>query len=145
MNQALQEAFRHHTWATKHLLIFCQGDAGRFFASRHAEATEVPPGGLSIEQLMASTTGTHGNILDTFGHIIHSDAAYLRALGGGNPGWSSNENPVDLEELEARVDDLAQQWERLLAEPVDTERRVVVNQGAEEVRAGLFDGGLASR
>jgi uncharacterized damage-inducible protein DinB len=62
VNGALLEAFRHNAWATKQLLEFCRD--------------------LSVEQLTAPGIGTYAGILETFNHIVLSDARYLRRLAG---------------------------------------------------------------
>jgi hypothetical protein len=45
---------------------------------------------------------------------------------------------AELDELAARAEEAGQRWERLLSEPVDPERVVVVDDGALEVRAGVI-------
>jgi uncharacterized damage-inducible protein DinB len=118
MNEALLEAFRHNSWATRELLGVCPD--------------------LSEEQLTTPAAGTFGSILETFNHIVRSDAAYVRRLLGSGPAWLDQDESADLAELGTRVDETAQLWERLLAEPVDAERVIVVDEGANEVRAGVF-------
>lgn len=116
MNEALIEAFRHNSWATKQLLEFCRG--------------------LSEEQLRSPATGTFGGILATFSHIVRSDGAYLRRLAGSGPAWVDGDDSADLDQLEARVEETGQLWEQFLSEPVDAERVIIVDEGANEVRAG---------
>jgi uncharacterized damage-inducible protein DinB len=118
MNEALLEAFRHNGWATRQLLAFCRG--------------------LSGEQLTSSSAGNFGSILATFNHIVLSDGGYLRRLAGSAPAWVGGNESADLDQLEAWVEETEQLWERLLSEPVDAERVIVVDQGANEVRAGVF-------
>ena len=118
MNEALLEAFRHNSWATRQLLQFCRG--------------------LSDEQLSAPATGTFGGILATFNHIVRSDASYARRLAGAGAAWLDGDQSADLEQLEAWVDEAAQLWEQFLSEPVDAERVIIVDRGASEVRAGIF-------
>ena len=112
---ALLESFRHNAWATRHLLAFCR---------------DLPPG-----QLATGAPGTYGSILATFNHIIASDASYLRRLAGDGPDWADSS---DLDELAARVEELAGRWEGYLGRPDDGERVLVVDNGANEVRAGVF-------
>jgi uncharacterized damage-inducible protein DinB len=45
---------------------------------------------------------------------------------------------ADLHELAAWAEEAGQLWERLLSEPVDAERVLVVDDGALEVRAGVI-------
>jgi uncharacterized damage-inducible protein DinB len=117
-NDVLQDTVRHHTWANQRLVASC----------REAELTE--------EQLTAPGTGTFGGILATLEHIVTCDAAYLRRLFGTAPS-PRDENP-DLAGLERRAQDNEKLWERLLAGPIDVERMIVVDEGALEVRAGIF-------
>lgn len=118
MNEALLEAFRHNAWATKQLLAFCRG--------------------LSEEQLTSSGTGTFGGILATFNHLVLSDARYLLRLAGSAPAWVGRNERADLDQLKARVEETEQLWEQLLSKPVDAERVIIVDQGANQVRAGVF-------
>jgi uncharacterized damage-inducible protein DinB len=118
VNGALLEAFRHNSWATRQLLAFCRD--------------------LSEEQLAASATGTYGSMRATFNHLVFSDGRYLLRLAGGAPPWVDRPDDADLDELAARAEEAGQLWERLLSEPVDAERVVVVDDGALEVRAGVI-------
>jgi uncharacterized damage-inducible protein DinB len=117
VNEALLEAFRHNAWATKHLLASCRG--------------------LSEEQLGTPATGSYGGILATFNHLVLSDGRYLLRLAGSAPAWAvDRDESADLDQLEARVEETAQLWEKFLSEPVDAERVIIVDEGANEVRAG---------
>ena len=118
MNGALLEAFRHNSWATRQLLASCRD--------------------LSEEQLVASATGTYGSIRATFSHLVLSDGRYLRRLAGAAPAWVDRPEDAVLDELAAWAEEVGQLWERLLSEPVDPERVVVVDDGALEVRAGII-------
>jgi uncharacterized damage-inducible protein DinB len=118
-NGVLLEAFRHNAWATRQLLAFCQK--------------------LSKEQLTAPATGTYGDILTTFNHLIGAEARYLRAPAGTTPPWALNhEDTEDLDQLDARVEETEQLWERFLSSPVDGERVLAVDDGANEVRAAVI-------
>ena len=90
------------------------------------------------EQLAASATGTYGGIRATFNHLVLADGRYLRRLAGGAPAWVDRPDEAELDELAVRTEEAGQQWERLLSEPVDAERVVVVDDGALEVRAGVI-------
>jgi uncharacterized damage-inducible protein DinB len=119
VNEALLEAFRHNAWATKHLLASCRG--------------------FSEEQLGTPATGSYGGILATFNHLVLSDARYLLRLAGSAPAWAvDGDESADLDQLEARVEETEQLWEKFLSEPVDAERVIIVDEGANEVRAGVF-------
>lgn len=118
VNEALLEAFRHNGWATRQLLAFCRG--------------------LSEEQLTSPSAGGYGSILATFSHIVLADAGYLGRLGGRAPAWLGSSEGADVDQLEDWVEETEQLWEQLLSEPVDAERLIVVDNGANEVRAGVF-------
>ncbi|MBI5879856.1 MAG: DUF664 domain-containing protein [Chloroflexi bacterium] len=119
MNEALLDAFHHNSWATRQLLAACRG--------------------LSMEQLASSATGSYGSILDTFNHIIGADAWYLSLLSGSGPEWArKREKSADLDQLEARVEETAQNWERFLAEPINTERVLILDEGKYETYPGVI-------
>jgi uncharacterized damage-inducible protein DinB len=119
VNELLLEAFRHNVWATKQLLAFCRG--------------------LPDEQLTSPGTATYGSILQTFNHLIHSDAGYVPRLDGSErPTWVDSADSVGLDELEARVDETAQRWQRLLTEPVDAKRLLVLDRGAYEAELSVL-------
>jgi uncharacterized damage-inducible protein DinB len=67
-----------------------------------------------------------------------SDGRYLRRLAGGAPAWVDRSDDADLDELAAWAEEAGQLRERLLSEPVDAERVIVVGDGALEVRAGVI-------
>jgi uncharacterized damage-inducible protein DinB len=118
VNGALLESFRHNSWATGQLLALCRD--------------------LPEEQLAASATGSYGSVRATCNHLVLSDGRYLRRLAGGAPAWVDRPDDADLEELAAWAEEAGRLWERLLSEPVDAERVVVVDDGALEVRAGVI-------
>jgi uncharacterized damage-inducible protein DinB len=119
MNEVLFDAFRHHSWATKQLIAACHG--------------------LSEQQLTAPAIGSFGGILATFNHILRADAGYLRRLTGSGPAWAeSREESADLDQLAARVDENEHGWEQLLAEPLDAERVLILDDGAYEAHAGVL-------
>ena len=100
MKEILLEAFRHHAWANKQLLAACRG--------------------LPHEQLTLPGTaaGTDRGILAVFNHIIQSDRGYV-SRRGDRPDWAENEeDTADLDELDRRVDENAQVWERFLTQPL---------------------------
>ena len=118
MNNVLFDAFRHNSWATKLLLTTCQQ--------------------LSEQQLASSTIGGYGSIINTFNHVILSDARYLQHISGVGSDWLINrESSNDLTQLLARVEETQQGWERLFAEPIDAERLLILDQGTYEVYVGV--------
>ncbi|WP_433513971.1 DinB family protein [Nonomuraea sp. CA-143628] len=120
MNEILLDAVRHNNWATKRLVRFCQDQD------------------LSAEQLQVRGVGTFGGILATLRHIITSDGSYVRRLGDAELGWVDSDEDTDLRELLVWASEAEQLWEQVLAKPIDVERVVIVDNGAHEVRAGIF-------
>ena len=60
----LDDAFRHHIWATERLINACSG--------------------LSPAQLNAPCLGTYGSILDTLRHLVESDRSYVKRFPVGD-------------------------------------------------------------
>ena len=119
MNDGLRDAFRHNSWATKQLLQVCRG--------------------LSAEQLTLPTNESFGSILDTFNHILMSDAGYVRRFSNTTPAWfNAREKTADLDQLAARVDEVAQSWEGVLDAPLDAEQIFILDEGAYESHAGIL-------
>lgn len=107
MNDGLVDAFRHSTWATRQLLALSQD--------------------LDEAQLQVTVPGTYGSILDTFWHMVASEAGYYARLTGEEPRWDRRaEQPPSLATLARYVDDLEACWDRFLAQPFDGERTLVV-------------------
>jgi uncharacterized damage-inducible protein DinB len=117
MNEILHEAFRYSAWATKTLIAACRD--------------------RSIEQLKRPARG-FGSILATLNHVVLSDAGYVATLTGVCPAWATDGNETDdLDQVEARVDETASLWEQLLAEPVDAERLLLLDEGEYECYAAV--------
>jgi uncharacterized damage-inducible protein DinB len=117
-NGLLLEAIRHNAWATRQLLEFCRG---------------LPP-----EQLTSAGIGTYGGILDTFHHIIRADAGYLARLNGVPRSELASSDSDDFKVLEAAVDETAKLWEAYLAEAVDPDRLLILDDGAYEAHASVL-------
>ena len=120
MTEILLEAFRHHAWANKQLLVACRG---------------LPP-----EQLTSPGTaaGTDRGILAIFNHITQSDRGYV-SRRGERPAWAENEeDTADLDELERRADENAQVWERFLSQPLDATTLIILDQGAFEAEQSVL-------
>lgn len=117
MDELLLEAFRHNAWATKRLIDFCKP--------------------LSAEQLKATPPGTYGTIIGTLNHAIYADVNYLPRLKITRPAWAADEDDTvsDMAELERRVDETAQLWERYLADPLDARHRLSLDAGAYEAES----------
>jgi uncharacterized damage-inducible protein DinB len=99
----MEEAFRHHVWATLRLIDACLE--------------------LSPEQLETSVPGTYGSILDTMRHLVGADSWYLYDLTG-DPERRIDDGRMDLRELRAAMDADGDAWSRLLADGPDAARVV---------------------
>jgi uncharacterized damage-inducible protein DinB len=120
MQEILLEAFRHHAWANKQLLAACRG--------------------LPSEQLTLPRTaaGTDRGILAILNHITRSDRGYA-SRRGDRPAWAeTEEDTTDLGELERRAEENAQVWERVLAQPLDATKRILLDQGAYEAEQSVL-------
>jgi uncharacterized damage-inducible protein DinB len=119
MNDALLDAFRHNSWATSQLIAACRG--------------------LSAQQLNAPAAGSFGSIAATFNHIILADARYLWRLSGSAPEWAmADTDAASLDDFDARASESAQNWERFLADPIDTERLIILDEGRYETYPGVL-------
>jgi uncharacterized damage-inducible protein DinB len=120
MNDLLRDAFRHNAWASRELLAFCRR--------------------LTPEQLRATTPGTYGSIVDTLNHHINWDPAYLPRDRVERPEWAGDDAIVeDLNVLASRVDESARLWDAYLsADPLDADHKLLLDQGAYEVSAGVL-------
>ena len=114
----LKVSVAHHVWASRRLLEACRQ--------------------LSDEQLRADATGTYGSVLATLEHLVRSDGGYLARLVGTRPDWVSDRGEASIRELEVRVDDAERLWDTFLAAPIDPERVIVIDDGANECFAGVF-------
>jgi uncharacterized damage-inducible protein DinB len=117
MNDGLAEIYRHNAWATRRLLEFC---------------AQFP-----VSVLDARTSGTYGTLVETFDHLISSDGGYLRSLSGAAPAWIEEEETHDLGELQRRADEVAGLWEAFWSQPVDVDRRLLLDQGTYECSAAI--------
>jgi uncharacterized damage-inducible protein DinB len=117
MNDVLLDAIRHNNWATRRLVTFCLDAA------------------LTNEQLTTSGIGTYGGILATLNHLVASDASYLAALLGSERTAAKD---TDVAGLAMRAAETEKLWEQLLSRPIDVEHVLVVDDGANEVHAGIF-------
>lgn len=117
MDELLLEAFRHNSWATSRLLEFCRA--------------------LTPEQMKATPPGTYGTIIETFNHIVYSNAGYLPRTKINRPAWTNNEDDIvtDLATLEARVDETARLWETYLSDPLGARDLLSLDGGAYEAES----------
>jgi uncharacterized damage-inducible protein DinB len=137
MNESLLYLSRHNVWATKTLLDVCRT--------------------LTPEQLTAPATATYGSIIETFNHLVSSDAGYLWSLGGPQTTWIAadqreqekhpepwsdtteyREEVADLDELALRIGETERLWESFFAsEEFDAERVSILDVGTYECPAGI--------
>jgi uncharacterized damage-inducible protein DinB len=96
----MDNAFRHHVWATLRVLDECSA--------------------LSPEQLETAVPGTYGSILDTARHTVGADASYLFVLSGGRVALI-DEDTMDLPELRATMESHGVAWASVLAEDPDAD------------------------
>jgi uncharacterized damage-inducible protein DinB len=118
MNELALESFRHNSWATRRLIEFCRP--------------------LTTEQLAATGVGTFGNVSATLDHIVRADGSYARRCADAPLDWVDAAPTADLDALARLAAEAAQVWEQVLAQPVDTERVIPVDDGAHQVRLGIF-------
>jgi len=128
MHPHLLEAFRHSAWATRTLILVCRQ--------------------CSREELRRPARG-FGSVWSTLHHVVVSDAVYAGILSGARPGWVASgagggesggddvTDGADLDWLDARVDETAEIWERLLAGPLDADRTLLLDSGTYECRASV--------
>jgi uncharacterized damage-inducible protein DinB len=62
----------------------------------------------------------------------------LEGVLGCAPAWTESADDTDLDGLALRAEETEKLWEQLLSQPIDVERLVVVDDGANDVRAGIF-------
>lgn len=100
----LEDAFRHHVWATLRVIDACVA--------------------LSPEQLETNVPGTYGSILDTLRHTVGGDASYLFVLSDGAVS-EIREEEMDLAALRSAIVGHGPAWSALLARDPDPEAIVV--------------------
>ena len=105
------DAFRHHVWATEVLIDACLA--------------------LPQHQLDAPAPGTYGSILDTFRHLVQSDAWYLGFFRAETPGIDDDAQ-LSLAELRAVMGTNGTSWAEVLREEDDPDRDVVEIDGGWE-------------
>ena len=120
MKEIMLEAFRHHAWATRQLLTACR---------------RLPPEQLTLP---GTAAGTDRGILAILNHITQADRGYA-SRRGDRPAWvESEEDTVDLDELERRADENAEVWERFLSQPLEASKLIVLDQGAYEAEQSVL-------
>ena len=84
-----------------------------------------------------TAAGTDRGILTILNHIIQSDRGYA-SRRGDRPAWVENEGTADLDELERRADENAEVWERLLSQPLEASKLIILDQGAYEAEQSVL-------
>lgn len=103
--EALEEMFRHGSWATERLLEHCAG---------------LPP-----ETLEATAPGTFGSVIATLRHLSGADERYLCVLEGSPFRSEVMERAnLDLPALRREAAQRAERWRLLLATRPDPGRVV---------------------
>jgi uncharacterized damage-inducible protein DinB len=113
----LEDAFRHHVWATLRLIDTCLA--------------------LSPEQLETAVPGTYGSILETQRHLVGSDSGYLFVTTRERIP-RIDEDGMSLSELKAAMEGHGAAWSSLLSEDPDPETVLVRHRDdGSETRAPM--------
>ncbi len=118
MQSLLLDSFRHNSWATRRLIEFCRP--------------------LTDEQLATTGVGTFGDITATLNHIVRADGSYVRRLAHVELSWPDADDTADFDRLDDEAAEAHDLWETVLAAPIDVERVIVVDDGENQVREGIF-------
>ncbi len=111
----LTDAFAHHIWANERLMDTCMS--------------------LTREQLVATTPGTYGPIIATFGHLVAADAWYLFVITG-LPEPTVDEN-TSLAEMRSVNERNGKAWEEFLSRDIDPETDIADREDAAEFHVPL--------
>lgn len=104
---SLDDAFRHHVWATLKVLDSCDA--------------------LSPEQLASPVPGTYGSILDTARHTVGADARYLFIITGGRVP-DIDEDIMELSELRLVMERHGAAWSSVVADQPDPDTEIVAHR-----------------
>jgi uncharacterized damage-inducible protein DinB len=94
----LDDAFRHHVWATLRVIDACLA--------------------LDEDQFGTAVPGTYGSIIDTMRHTVGADSSYLFTMTSGRVSLI-DEDHMDLPELRATMERYGAAWSELLAQDPD--------------------------
>ena len=109
----LEDAMRHHLWATEVIINACSG--------------------LSPAQLNAPCLGTYGSILDTLRHTVESDRFYVKRFPVGEHLTAIEEDaPLTLAEMKMAMAANGEAWMKLIAEDLDPDAETVSRSDTEE-------------
>ena len=103
----LDDAFRHHIWATDQIINACSG--------------------LTMDQLNAPCLGTYGSILDTLRHTVESDRWYIKRFPEGEhlPGIEED-NQMTMAEMRMAMSANGEAWLKLLERDLDPDTELVL-------------------
>src|SRR6188508_2391053 len=112
----LDDAFRHHIWATERIINACSG--------------------LTRAQLNAPCLGTYGSILDTLRHTVESDRSYARRFPTGKhlPDIAE-EAQTTFAEMRMAMAANGEAWLKLLEGDLDPDAETVARFETEEYYA----------
>jgi len=99
----LQDAFRHHVWASLRVFDACLAQ---------------PP-----EVLVTAVPGTYGSIKDTLRHLVGSDAWYLLRITG-DEAHQIDEDAMSVEEQRARFSTHDAAWDEVIAAHPDGDEMI---------------------
>jgi uncharacterized damage-inducible protein DinB len=116
MDEILRQAFAHNRWANQTLLAACRL--------------------LGDEQLGTAGAGAFGSILQTWNHLLASEAGYIPRDTGERPAWTDDEQEVGIDMLDARAVEAGEAWQRVLALELDPARPLLLDSGSYQ--AELF-------
>jgi uncharacterized damage-inducible protein DinB len=105
----LATLYRHKTWATLHLIEYCQG-----IDEKHLDAT-IP--------------GTYGSIRETLRHLVEAEEGYFFRVSGERLSARMTDIPVTLDELAERIRRMGPRWVELAQDPELPSREVVTSDG----------------
>ena len=105
MTSLLDDAMRHHIWATERLLDACEP--------------------LTPEQLRTPAPGTYGPIIATLGHLVSSDGWYLGFFREWANAIDEDDTDVTIAQLRSASKANGAAWMELLTGELDPDADVV--------------------
>jgi uncharacterized damage-inducible protein DinB len=120
LNDVLYDPIRHNIWATKSLIKFCRDQK------------------LSAEQLEVTGVGTYGGILATLDHIVRCEGSYVRRVADTQLDFVDSDEVADFDALERWNDECGALWEEVLANPIDVEKVIIIDDNTRGTRLGIF-------
>jgi uncharacterized damage-inducible protein DinB len=100
----LDDAFRHHAWATVVLIDACAD--------------------LTADELKTEAPGTRGAIIDTLRHLVESDSWYLSFFRDEGIVRVDGDRPAELSDLRAAMVANGDLWLDVLADEPDPDRQI---------------------